>query len=274
MRELQRQIIEEMGVQPTIDPAKEVARRVSFLQDYLRATHTAGFVLGISGGLDSTLAGRLAQLAVEGLASEGIAADFVAVRLPYGEQADEEDAQAALEFIQPATRWTFNIKPGTDGLSEEFAATTGREISDFNRGNVKARMRMVAQYALAGERNLLVLGTDHGAESVVGFFTKFGDGGADILPLFGLNKEQNRELLRHLGAPEQLWAKVPTADLLDGRPGRADEDELGISYADIDAYLEGHEVPETSAALIEEKYLRSRHKRTTPVTIMDSWWRN
>lgn len=274
MRELQRQIIEEMGVQPTIDPAEEVARRVGFLQDYLRATHTAGFVLGISGGLDSTLAGRLAQLAVEGLASEGVSADFVAVRLPYGEQADEDDAQAALEFIRPATQWTFNIKPGTDGLSEEFAATTGREISDFNRGNVKARLRMVAQYALAGERNLLVLGTDHGAESVVGFFTKFGDGGADILPLFGLNKEQNRQLLRHLGAPERLWSKVPTADLLDGRPGRADEDELGVSYADIDAYLEGHQIPEASVAVIEEKYLRSRHKRTTPVTIMDSWWRN
>ena len=133
MRELQRQIIEEMGVQPTIDPAREVARRVKFLQDYLRVTHTAGFVLGISGGLDSTLAGRLAQLAVEGLAGQGLAgngadADFVAVRLPYGEQADEDDAQAALDFIQPATTWTFNIKPGTDGLSEEFAATTGREI--------------------------------------------------------------------------------------------------------------------------------------------------
>lgn len=274
MRELQREIIEEMGVQPTIEPAVEVERRVRFLQDYLRATHTKGFVLGISGGLDSTLAGRLAQLAVEGLIAEGVEVDFVAVRLPYGVQADEADAQAAMDFIGARTEWTFNIAAGVDGLSSEFAATTGHPISDFNRGNVKARMRMVAQYALAGERNLLVIGTDHGAESVVGFFTKFGDGGADILPLYGLNKEQNRQLLRHLGAPERLWSKVPTADLLDGRPGRTDEDELGISYDDIDAYLEGREVPEAAAEVIEEKFQRSRHKRTTPVTIMDSWWRN
>lgn len=274
MRELRRQIIDDMGVKPSIDPAEEVRRRVEFLQDYLKATHTNGFVLGISGGLDSTLAGRLAQLAVEGLKADGVEADFVAVRLPYGVQGDEDDAQAAMDFIAPSTRWTFNIKPGTDGITEEFESTTGREISDFNRGNVKARLRMVAQYALAGERNLLVIGTDHGAESVVGFFTKFGDGGADILPLFGLDKEQNRQLLRHLGAPERLWSKVPTADLLDGRPGRTDEDELGLSYDDVDAYLEGREVPEEAATLIEEKFQRSRHKRTTPVTIMDSWWRN
>lgn len=259
---------------PRIDPAGEVRKRVTFLKEYLQATHTKGFVLGISGGVDSSLAGRLAQLAVEELKAEGVDATFVAVRLPYGVQHDEDDAQAALTFIRPQKEWTFNVAPAVDAFEAEFAKTTGSPISDFNKGNVKARARMIAQYSLAGEHNYLVLGTDHGAESVTGFFTKFGDGGADILPLFGLNKEQNRELLRHLGAPEQLWAKVPTADLLDGRPGRADEDELGISYADIDAYLEGHEVPEASAALIEEKYLRSRHKRTTPVTIMDSWWRN
>ncbi|MEE1621820.1 ammonia-dependent NAD(+) synthetase [Zafaria sp. Z1313] len=273
MRELQAAIIEDMGVKPEIDPAGEVARRVAFLKDYLAATGTAGFVLGISGGIDSTLAGRLAQLAVEELAAEGIEVDFVAVRLPYGEQHDEADAQAAMEFIGAKTEWTFNIQAGVDGLESEFAATTGRPISDFNKGNVKARLRMTAQYALAGERNLLVIGTDHGAESVTGFFTKFGDGGADVLPLFGLDKRQNRQLLQHLGAPEAVWRKVPTADLLDGQPGRTDEDELGIGYDDIDDYLEGREVSDEAAAVIEQKYLRTRHKRTVPVTIFDTWWR-
>src|SRR5699024_4892900 len=127
--------------------------------------------------------------------------------------------------------------------------------------------------ALAGERNLLVIGTDHGAESVVGFFTKFGDGGADILPLFGLNKRQNRQLLQYLGSPEALWRKVPTADLLDGQPLRTDEDELGISYDSIDDYLEGREVPGDVADRIEAKYLLPRHKRTVPVTVLDDWWR-
>ena len=274
MRDMQREIIAEMGVRPTIDAAEEVSRRVTFLQEYLRAAHAGGLVLGISGGLDSTLAGRLSQLAVEGLREQGHDVDFVAVRLPYGTQVDEEDAQAALDFIRPRTSVTFNIQAAVDGVSTEFATATGREISDFNRGNVKARLRMVAQYALAGERNLLVVGTDHGAESVVGFFTKFGDGGADVLPLYGLDKEQNRELLRHLGAGERLWSKAPTADLLDQSPGREDEEELGLSYTDVDAYLEGREVPAPVAEALEEKFRQSRHKRTTPATIFDTWWRN
>ncbi|MCT1458364.1 ammonia-dependent NAD(+) synthetase [Aestuariimicrobium sp. p3-SID1156] len=274
MRELQQTIVDEMGVSPEIDPAAEVERRIQFLIDYLRASHTKGFVLGISGGVDSTLAGRLAQLAVQRLHAEGMAdADFVAVRLPYGVQSDEADAAAAMRWIGANTEVTLNIKDATDGMEAAFEQGTGLDITDFNKGNVKARMRMVAQYTIAGERNLLVIGTDHASESVTGFFTKFGDGGADILPLFGLDKRQNRELLRHLGAPEQLWAKVPTADLLDDQPLRSDEEELGLAYDQIDAYVEGREVPEDVAEKIEQKWTRSRHKRSTPVTINDSWWR-
>ena len=254
MRELQAQIIGELGVQPTIDPTAEIARRVQFLKDYLKATGTKGFVLGISGGLDSTLAGRLAQLAVEELAEEGIDANFIAVRLPYGVQHDEDDAQKALEFINAKTEQTFNIAPAVDGFEAEFAKTATKDVSDFNKGNIKARSRMIAQYALAGHDNLLVIGTDHAAESVTGFFTKFGDGGADILPLFTLNKRQNRALLQELGAPEQLCNKVPTADLLDGVPGRTDEDELGITYDEIDDYLEGKAIPEAAAESIETPF--------------------
>jgi NAD+ synthase len=273
MRELQAKIIEEMGVQPRIDPAGEVRKRVTFLKDYLKATGTRGFVLGISGGLDSSLAGRLAQLAVEELEAEGTEANFVAVRLPYGVQHDEDDAQAALDFIQAKTEWTFNISAAVDGVEDEFEKTVDASISDFHKGNTKARARMTAQYALAGEYNYLVIGTDHGAESVTGFFTKYGDGGADILPLYGLNKRQNRALLAELGAPARVWDKIPTADLLDGKPGRTDEDELGLSYDQIDDYLEGRDVAEGVAELIEEKYLRTRHKRTVPVTLFDTWWK-
>lgn len=273
MRELQAQIIEEMGVKPRIDPAEEVRLRVDFLCDYLKAAHANGFVLGISGGVDSSLAGRLCQLAVDKLSEEGIEADFVAVRLPYRTQADEEDAQLALKFIRPSTNWSFDVEPGTTGIEQEFRRTTGRDISDFNKGNVKARMRMIAQYALAGERNLLVVGTDHAAESITGFFTKFGDGGADILPLYGLNKRQNRQVLQYLGADERVWSKVPTADLLDSTPGRHDEEELGITYEVIDDFLEGREVETDQAEALEARFLRTRHKRTTPVTIIDPWWK-
>lgn len=273
MGDLQAQIISELGVQARIEPAVEIARRIQFLKDYLKATGTRGFVLGISGGLDSTLAGRLAQLAVEELAAEGVPATFIAVRLPYGVQHDEADAQKALEFINAQKVQTFNIAPAVDGFEAEFAKTASKDVSDFNKGNIKARSRMIAQYALAGHDNLLVIGTDHAAESVTGFFTKFGDGGADILPLFTLNKRQNRALLKELGAPEQLYNKVPTADLLDGNPGRTDEDELGISYDNIDDYLEGKTIPTEAAAIIENRFLRSRHKRTTPVSLLDSWWK-
>lgn len=272
MRTLQAQIIEEMGVKPQIDPADEVRRRVDFLRQYLATTRTRGFVLGISGGVDSSLAGRLCQLAIEGLSDRGDDVDFVAVRLPYRVQADEEDAQAALRFIRPKTSWSFDVEPATTGVEIEYQKTSGVDISDFSKGNVKARIRMVAQYALAGDRNLLVVGTDHAAESTTGFFTKFGDGGADILPLYGLNKRQIREIARHLGAEERVWSKAPTADLLDATPGRLDEDELGISYDVIDDYLEGRDVTDEQAEAIETRFLCTRHKRTTPVTILDRWW--
>lgn len=269
MRELQKQIILEMGVRPEIDPAAEVERRVQFLVDYAATAHAKGFVLGISGGVDSTLAGRLAQLASERM-DDG---QFVAVRLPYGVQADEADAAAAMRFVAARTEVTINIKESVDGMERAYEEAMGVQISDFNKGNVKARARMIAQYAIAGDAGLLVVGTDHGAESVTGFFTKFGDGGADLLPLYGLNKRQIRQLLQHLGAPEPLWQKVPTADLLDGTPLRTDEDELGIAYDDIDDYLEGREVPVEVAEQIEQKWGRSRHKRATPASLVDEWWR-
>lgn len=274
MRELQQTIVDEFGVQAEIDPGAEVAERVQFLADYLTTTGAKGYVLGISGGLDSTLAGRLAQLAVERVRESGRETTFVAMRLPYKVQADESDAAAAIDFIAADEVITFNIAHGVDAFEAEYATAVGTPIGDFNKGNIKARMRMVAQYAVAGERGLIVIGTDHGAESVTGFFTKFGDGAADILPLYGLNKRQNRALLQHLGASEQLWAKVPTADLLDDRPLRTDEDELGLLYDDIDDYVEGREVPEAAAEKIEQTWRRTRHKRTTPVTPFNDWWRS
>lgn len=274
MRPQQQTIVAEFGVKPEIDPAHEVEVRVQFLADYLTTTGAKGYVLGISGGLDSTLAGRLAQLAVERVREQGPEATFVAMRLPYKVQHDEADAAAAIEFVAADRTITYNIAPGVDGFEDEYDRTVGVPMTDFNKGNVKARLRMVAQYAVAGDNGLLVIGTDHGAESVMGFFTKFGDGAADILPLFTLNKRQNRQLLQHLGAPERLWAKVPTADLLDANQGRPDEDEMGVDYDHIDDYLEGRDVPEAAAEKIETTWRRSRHKRTTPVTIAEDWWRS
>ena len=273
MRELQAQIIQALNVRPQVEPAGEIERRVAFLREYLVASHAKGLVLGISGGQDSSLAGRLCQLAVEGLRADGVDATFIAVRLPYQVQKDEDDAQLALEFIQPDRSVTFNIHRAVDGFEDEYLDAVGDEMSDFTKGNVKARARMIAQYALAGQAGHLVVGTDHAAEAVTGFFTKFGDGGADLLPLTGLTKGQGRELLQHLGAPERLYLKAPTADLLDDTPGQTDEANLGLTYSDIDAFLRGEEIDSSVAEAIEQRYLATRHKRAEPVSMFDDWWR-
>lgn len=274
MSEMQQQVIEALGVKAEIDPAAEIERRVGFLVDYFRSVPGArGFVLGISGGQDSSLAGKLTQLAAERLRAEGAEAEFVAVRLPYAIQHDEDDAQLALTFIQPDRSVVVNIAAPTDALVAEVSTAMGEQSSDFHKGNVKARMRMVVQFLIGGDQRLLVVGTDHAAEAVTGFFTKFGDGAVDLIPLSGLTKRQGASLLQHLGAPERLWKKAPTADLLDGTPGRADEAELGLRYADIDDYLEGKEVSAEIAERIEQKYLSTEHKRQLPITPDDAWWR-
>ena len=278
MANLRDRIIAELGVQASIVPKLEIRRRVDFLKDFLRATPAKGYVLGISGGQDSTLTGRLCQLASEELRAEGHEATFVAVRLPYGVQADEHDAQIALRFIRPDRAITVNVKPSADAVAAE-AALGVRELlgdephlRDFVRGNIKARERMVIWYAIAGQLNLLVVGTDHAAEAVTGFFTKYGDGGVDITPLSGLTKRQGAALLQELGAPASVWQKVPTADLEDDRPALPDEVALGLEYSQIDDYLEGADVAPDVAAKVESIYLATRHKRAVPISPLDDWW--
>jgi NAD+ synthase len=264
----------ELRVKPSIDPDAEVRGRVEFLADYLKVSGASGFVLGISGGQDSTLAGKLAQLAAREVVELGGHANFVAVRLPYGTQADEADAATAIEFIEPDRTVTVDIRSAADAAAASAAAALDIDhLDDFVRGNIKARTRMIAQYALAGQENLLVVGTDHAAEAVTGFFTKYGDGGADLTPLTGLTKSQGAQILRHLGAPESTWLKVPTADLEDDRPALPDEQALGVTYAQIDAYLQGDPVDDDAAHTIERWFHTTRHKRTTPVGPDDRWWR-
>ena len=274
MSAMQSDIIAALGVAPSIDPEAERSRRVQFLVDYLAATGAKGYVLGISGGQDSTLAGRLAQLAVEQRRAAGEDATFVAVRLPHGVQSDEDDAQLALQFIQPDETVTVDIAPATAAMSNAVADALGvGGLGDFNKGNVKARMRMIAQYAIAGERNLLVVGTDHAAENITGFFTKHGDGATDLVPLAGLNKRQGAAVLKHLGADPRLWEKVPTADLEEDRPALPDEEALGVTYAHIDDYLEGKQVPREAAERLEHLWRVGQHKRHLPPGPDDTWWR-
>ncbi|HJA73583.1 MAG TPA: ammonia-dependent NAD(+) synthetase [Candidatus Limosilactobacillus faecipullorum] len=271
----QTEIIAALGVKPQIDPQAEIDHRVKFIQDYLVKTGMKTLVLGISGGQDSSLAGRLSQLAVEGLREKtgDDSYQFIAVRLPYGEQADEADAMSAInDFIHPDQTDRVNIKPATDAMMVALEAT-GETISDFNKGNIKARERMIVQYAIAGAHHGAVVGTDHAAEAVTGFYTKFGDGGADLTPLTGLNKRQGRALLETLKAPAHLYEKTPTADLEEDRPALPDEQALGVTYQNIDDYLEGKVIDQAAAEKIENWYQRTGHKRHLPVAPSDDWWK-
>lgn len=275
MLDLQKQIIEELRVLPEINVQQEIRKSIDFLKEYAKKhSFVKGFVLGISGGQDSTLTGKLAQMAVDELNEEAGEKKytFIAVRLPYGVQADEKDCQDALDYIQPDKVLTVNIKEAVEA-SVRALAEAGVELSDFAKGNEKARERMKVQFSIAAMHSAVVLGTDHAAEAITGFFTKFGDGGADLMPIFRLNKRQGKQILAQLNCPEHLYLKTPTADLEEDRPSLPDETALGVTYEQIDDYLEGKEIPEDARKTLEGHYLRSQHKRHLPITIFDSFWK-
>lgn len=269
---MQEKIMRELHVKPSIDPKQEIEDRVNFLKQYVKKTGAKGFVLGISGGQDSTLAGRLAQLAVESIREEGGDAQFIAVRLPHGTQQDEDDAQLALKFIKPDKSWKFDIKSTVSAFSDQYQQETGDQLTDFNKGNVKARTRMIAQYAIGGQEGLLVLGTDHAAEAVTGFFTKYGDGGADLLPLTGLTKRQGRTLLKELGAPERLYLKEPTADLLDENRSSRMKQSLAFPTTRLTIISKERSISE-SIRSAGKRYSMTEHKRQVPASMFDDWWK-
>ncbi len=271
-------ILSEMKVLPKIDPDFEIQRRIAFIKTTLKQSGKRVLLLGVSGGIDSCSCGRLAQLAVDQLNDEEqVEYAFVAIRLPYGVQADEDDAQIAIKFIRPSHSIAVNVKSGTDSIHDETISSmkaqgllkASESAIDFVKGNVKARMRMVAQYEIAGLLGGLVIGTDHSAENVTGFYTKYGDGACDLAPLFGLNKRQVRLLGSTLGAPKELIEKAPTADLECLSPRKTDETALGLSYDDIDDFLEGRKVRNEIKARIIEIYKSTEHKRQEILTIYD-----
>lgn len=276
MHALQSEIIQKLLVKPEINPEVEFRKSVDMLKDYAKKnSFLKSFVLGISGGQDSSLCGYIAQTAVNELNNETNSNDylFVAVSLPYGIQADEEDRQRALQFIQPSINITVNIKPAVDASVKAVEEASGKQLSNFLKGNAKARERMKVQYDLAGIYSGVVLGTDHAAEAVTGFFTKHGDGAADLVPLYRLNKRQGRQILEYLGAPKELYLKVPTADLEDDKPLIPDEVALGVTYDEIDDYLEGKDIGAEAAEKIENWYKKTDHKRHDAIHVYDNWWK-
>ena len=273
-KNVKKEALKDFGVIPTenFDVKSAIRDRINFLKSYIKNHGLKAIILGISGGVDSTTAGKLAKIAMQELTNEGYESKFVAVSLPAHVQKDEEDAQAALNFILPHATHTINIGKATDILSQEGLQSfkdNGQQFTpfekDFNKGNMKARMRMVAQYYLAPFYKGIVLGTDHNAEGILSFYTKFGDGACDILVLNGLNKRQVRLIAKELGAPEKLWNKAPTADLEELNEQLLDEDSTGIPYDVLDDFLEGKNIDPEMEYKILEFHLTTAHKRAEPV---------
>lgn len=268
---LQEEIISRFGVKKIIEPRMAMQRIVEFITWYLTLNcNFKSLVLGISGGQDSTLTGKLCQIAVNNLRKKHRKTNlkFIALRLPYGKQIDEKDCQTALSFINPDQIIDINIK-NMVAESEKSLIQSGSYVNDSLRGNLKSRTRMQIQHFISASHKGIVVGTGHAAEGVTGYFTKYGDGGTDLNPIAHLNKRQGKEILIYLNCPKKLYEKIPTADLEDKRPAFPDEYALGVTYNEIDDYLEGKEISSSSQRLIEYLYIKTQHKRNMPVNIFD-----
>ena len=262
---LQADIVKRFGVKSEINVEEEVRTRVDFLKEYVKKSGTTGLLIAISGGIDSSVATGLCKMATDELTAEtGQPYMTLGVFQPYGEQVDIADSYATAEAFKLEHTVETNIEEAVNEIvleSEQALKHLGqhRHLSIPGKGNVKARVRMVTQYALAFDLNLLVVGTDHASEALTGFYTKWGDGAVDITPLSSLNKRQVRQLARHLGVPASILDKAPTAGLWEGQ---TDEKELGITYEHNSDYLEGKEVPDEVRQKIERQYLKTEHKRS------------
>jgi NAD+ synthase len=261
---LQQEIIARLGVKPQIDVDEEIARRVAFLKEYVQKAGAAGLLIAISGGIDSAVATGLCKRATDELSREtGKEYITLGVFQPYGEQEDIEHSYSVAEAFQLTHKVETNIREAVDEivLETEYAFKSlgmPRHMSRGGKGNVKARTRMVVQYALAFELNLLVVGTDHASEALTGFFTKWGDGAVDLTPLSSLNKRQIRQIAGRLGVPAAIIDKAPTAGLWEGQ---TDEQELGVTYEANSDYLEGKEIDPQARDILERHFRRTVHKR-------------
>ncbi|PZE19752.1 ammonia-dependent NAD(+) synthetase [Paenibacillus xerothermodurans] len=261
---LQQEIIAKLGVKPKIDVDEEIRKRVDFLKEYVLNARVNGLLIAISGGLDSAVAAGLCVRATDELTQEqGKEYKTVGVFQPYGKQTDIADSYAVADAFNLKYRMETNIEDAVNEIaleSESALKSIGenRHLSRGGKGNVKARTRMVIQYAIAFELNLLVVGTDHASEAITGFYTKYGDGAVDITPLSTLNKRQVRQLAAALGVPKSVLDKAPTAGLWEGQ---TDEAELGITYDANSAYLEGKTIDPAEQDKLERQYLKTEHKR-------------
>lgn len=220
----------------------------SFLKDYLESNHMDSYVLGLSGGVDSSLVAAIARKAVGKDRLYCYAIDI------------ESNPQDIIDARSVAKELDLNLKVVnlTNTYHSYLKDLSGEDFIRLTKSNLKVRMRMVALFAYAQEKKGLVLGTDNADERYVGYFTKYGDGAADVLPIVHLTKSEVRDAAKMYGLSEILANRVPSAGLFEGQ---TDEKEMGISYKDLDDFLLGKEIDPKSKERIEHLHKISEHKR-------------
>ncbi|WP_454959875.1 NAD(+) synthase [Filifactor alocis] len=235
---------------------QKIRKTVEWLREQVAQSHTRGLILGISGGIDSAVVGFLIKMACPD--------NSLGVIMPI--KSSEKDMEHAKELVEKAnlTHMTLDLTQAHSlmlGIVKETMQDAWRE--DFARisdANTRARLRMTGLYTIANNLGYLVVGTDNAAEIYTGYFTKYGDGGVDVLPIAHLKKSEVYEWAEYLGVPQSILDKAPSADLWEGQ---TDEIEMGTTYRFIDAFLDGQEVPEKDREVIERLHRNSEHKRHT-----------
>ena len=235
------------------DYQKELEQRVAFIRERLATAHADGIVYGNSGGKDCTLAGALCKAAC---------GNTVGLILPCASQrnygSDTDDARAAAEKFGIETR-TVDLTAVREAMLN--ALDPAVDMIPSSTANIAPRLRMTALYAIAGSENRLVCGTGNRSERYMGYFTKWGDGACDFNPIADLTVTEIYEFLAFLDAPRSIIEKAPSAGLFEGQ---TDEQEMGVRYAEVDAFLAGEEVSPEARAVIDRYHSRSLHKLVMP----------
>jgi len=232
--------------------SEEIANQIiEWLKTRVKEAGAKGVVFGLSGGIDSAV--------VAALAKRAFGDDMLGIIMPCNSlQEDEEHARLLAKELQiPITKVDLSKTYNTFIEASEFETE-----HILAKSNVKPRLRMTTLYYFGQANNYLVCGTSNKSEYEIGYFTKYGDSGSDLLPIVDLIKEEVRDLAIYLGVPKVIVEKAPSAGLWEGQ---TDEDEMGISYKNLDAYIKGEEVEEEVKNKIQKMNKRSEHKRRFPL---------